>query len=76
MRRNITELLAIAKPNEPMRMTIIAEEIITETGRFGRSTGSSLDRTMGNITFWFGGGSSFGPPVFSSNKYVCYMDVK
>lgn len=68
LRRNISELLGIAKPNEPIRMTIIAEEIVQENGRFGKSLNPTLERTMGNITFWFGRGNSLGPPAFSSDK--------
>ncbi|CAL8106639.1 unnamed protein product [Orchesella dallaii] len=79
LRRNLTELLAMAKPNEPIDMTVIAEEIIPDSGRLvgksssSRSSSSAQDnnsRAMGKITFWFGKGSSFGPAAFSSDKYV------
>jgi len=65
----MSELLAIAKPAEPIRMTIVAEEIVSDTERSSGRSGSTLERTMGNITFWFGIGTSIGPPVFSSDKY-------
>jgi len=80
LRRNLTELLAMAKPNEPIDMTVIAEEIIPDSGRLvskssSRSSSSAQDnnsRTMGKITFWFGKGSSFGPAAFTSDKWVHY----
>lgn len=66
----------MAKPNEPIEMTIMAEEIILDSGRASGKSSSSRSsayqdhnsRTMGKITFWFGRDSSFGPAEFSSDK--------
>jgi hypothetical protein len=48
-------------------MTVVAEEIEGEGGT-GRRSRSEMTRVMGNITFWFGRGTSIGPPMFSSDK--------
>ncbi|CAG7716939.1 unnamed protein product, partial [Allacma fusca] len=74
LKRELSQLSTMARPNEPIRMTIIAEEIISENEitRFSRSLQTLEDKSLTKaiITFWLGPGVAVGPPRFSTEQYV------